>query len=233
MTQKENLLLKAMTIENQIAEVKGEAVKDIDTQSWKFIHEVSRNKVSELQNRIELAEIKLERAKKEAKEKAWLETEEGQAYTIRLNAKREEANKVYDESEAKAIKELDNIIKEQLGSQWGLCYFCTSQIMIGIVDEKKPLKDDGTHCSLFGHDFTIYIEDDYYGEERFEINYGCMGSFNPTEETSRVDFLVGLAKVSSNKELQNIIKGIHRGFCSEVKRMKEEIKAIEAQKNVA
>lgn len=233
MTQKENLLFKLMEIENQIAEVKGEEVKNIDTESWDFIRIAKENKVSELQFKIELAEKCLERAKKEAEVNAWLQTEEGKAFTNRLNAKMEEANKVYEENEAKAIKELDNLIKEQLGSQWGLCYFCTSQIRIGIVDETKKPKEDGTHNSLFGHDFTIYIEDDYYGEERFDINYGCMGSFSPMQDASRVDFLVGLAKVSSNKEMQYIIKNIHRGFRSEINRMKEEINAIKAQKMAA
>lgn len=229
MTQKENLLYKLMEVKNQIAEVKGETVNEIDTKSWQFVRKARESRVYELQQKIEAAERSLEKAKKQAKENEWLQTEDGKAYSIRLKAKEEELTNAYDESEANAIKELNAYIKQQLGNQWGLCYFNESHIEIGVVDEGKQLKKDGTYNEIFGHSFEIFLGLDENGEDRFDINYGCLGSFDPSKEASRAVFLSGLANVCSNKEVQDEIKNIHKNFLSKVKKMQAEYKALEEE----
>lgn len=234
MTQKENLLLKAMEIENQINVVEGKEEKVIDTNSWNFKEEARSNKVYELEDRIEYAERKLEQAKEKKAEAEWLTTDEGKAYSARLEQAENVLHTTFSMSKNTAINNLNHLFQQELGEKWGLCRFDDSVIEIGIIDVNKPMYEDGIYKEVFGHRFTVYVGINLWDDkDRFEINYGCLGNFSPAKDADWVDFLQGLAKFASDKSIQSEVARIHKEYVYTMKKARAEYKAIEAQKNVA
>jgi len=233
MTQKENLLLKAMEIENQINEVEGKEQKVIDIHDWHFRDAIKANRVFDLENRVARAERMLAQAKAKKAEEQWLTTDEGKAYATRLQAAKEALHNGHHASEKKAVDSLNALIKEQLGSEWGLCAFSDTHIEIGIVDTTKPLRRDGTSNEIFGHSFDVYLGKNWDNEDRFEINYGCLGGFTPTADSSRVAYLVGLAKFSSDTKMQAEVARIHKEFVEITDTLRAAYEAVEAEKKMA
>jgi len=136
------------------------------------------------------------------------------------------------ETEKKAVDSLNALIKQQLGSEWGLCAFCDTCIEIGIVDTTKPLHRDGTSNKIFGHSFDVHLGKNWDNEDRFEINYGCSGGFTPTADSSKVAYLVGLAKFSSDAKMQAEVARIHKEYRDTTDALTAEYEAVEAEKEI-
>lgn len=87
-----------------------------------------------------------------------------------------------------------SFIKAWLGNEWDIRYFCSNSFEIGLVDSEK-------NDLIFGHTFTIYYGDMFDKKKRLEMNYGCMGSFDLTEDNNtRSRYLLGMGLFSTNKE---------------------------------
>ena len=55
----------------------------------------------------------------------------------------------------------------------------------------------------FGHSFNVYFDLDHFSKPgpRFEMNYGCLGSFDLFTDTYRSEYLEGQGKFANNKKL--------------------------------
>lgn len=137
---------------------------------------------------------------KEKKQAEYLVTEEGHTKLVKLES---EIKDLYEQSE-QAIKNdndyFNKVIKEYLGERWGVRYF-DAALEVHLLDDKgKP---------LFGHDFKFYVNKRLCGDNRFELNYGCLGAFDVFEDKNRLEYLRGMAKLANDSDMcQSIYSAI-------------------------
>jgi len=85
---------------------------------------------------------------------------------------------------------------------------------VGIVEEVRYKENkDKQNIFHFGLKFDIYFDDYFYREEkngekkRFDMNYGCMGSFNLSEPNNlRSQYLLGMGMFSTDTERLESLK---------------------------
>ena len=208
MTRKENLLIEIYNLRNQIAEIKGNKIVNIDefSQTRKFRDEASEWKEFELKLRIEELKKNLEKAKVEAEQQAaadaFYATEEGQAFKRECEEKRILLCNEYDSTESATLELLESHIQAALGEQWIAGHLSTSYVELMVVDaDNKP---------IFGQSVSIYYEKKcWLGGERFQINVGTCGSHDllPADRTNTMaEFYIGIGKLHANTELLETIK---------------------------
>ena len=169
MTRKENLLIEIYNLRNQISEIKGNKIVNIEefSQTRKFRDEAAEWKEFELKLRIEELKKNLENAKVEAAQQAAVDTfyatEAGQAFKRECEEKRALLCIEYDNAESSTLLNLQMLINNALDAQWHVGRFSTSYVELAVVDaENKP---------IFGQSVSIYYEKKgWLGGERFQIN---------------------------------------------------------------
>lgn len=81
----------------------------------------------------------------------------------------------------------------------------------------------------FGHTFTLYYND-CFAKDRFEMNYGCMGSFGlldgSKESYLRCEYLLGMGKFATNNEKLAELKGIIDAFCKKEYKYSQKLDAL-------
>jgi len=227
MTPKQKMLFEAMTIENETAKVSGQTEVAIDTESYGFINEADDSTKYELSERIERAKSLLALAKERKQKQDWLATEEGQAYSRKVAEAERRLSAAFHKLKSDTLKQIEELVNATLGDQWGVGSFSDTQIEIGIIDTDKPVREDGTHSIVFGHHFTLYIGWDYLqNNKRYEINFGCMGSFDPVKDTVYVALLQGIAKFATDSKARERVLSITSEYLASHKALTEEYKNI-------
>ena len=146
MTRKENLLVEIYNLRNQISEIKGNTIVNIEEfcQTRKFRDEAASWKEFELKLRIEELKKNLEKAKVEAAQQAaadaFYATEQGQAFKRECEEKRILLGSEYDCAESATLELIESHLQAALGKQWRAGRLSTSYMEVTVVDaENKPI----------------------------------------------------------------------------------------------
>ena len=229
MTRKENLLIEIYNLRNQISEIKGNKIVNIEefSQTRKFRDEAAEWKEFELKLRIEELKKNLVRVQIEAKQQAaadaFYATEEGQAFKRECEEKRILLGNEFDSTESATLELIESHIQAALGKQWRADRLSTSYMELAVVDaDNKP---------IFGQSVSIYYEKKcWLGGERFQINVGTCGSHDllPADRTrSMAEFYVGIGKLHANIEL---LEGIHNtlfGYAEKIANIQKEVRELD------
>ena len=118
---------------------------------------------------------------------------------------------------------VDTFIKEWLGEEWGCGLVGSSNVEIGIVEKKV----NDANWMVFGHTFTLYYND-YFKKDRFEVNYGCMGSFEVLngDGALRCKYLRGMAEFVNNKEKLQTLKNMLDEHCSTIYKLEKQLDVL-------
>ena len=193
-TRKQALAEQVCNAENEYRALKGMDKKEFSQYDY---NEMARkNREYELHSQLEKWQgmIGKEREAQEimAKREAFYATEAGAAY----KAAREEAVEYVKDAirENKEAYEnwLNHFAVKYLGENWGVKGFSDSYANFAIKNGEK---------FVFGSEIDVYYTERWFGDgERFEVNIGSMGSFNPldTDPLGRGAFYVGFGKLVSN-----------------------------------
>ena len=229
MTRKENLLVEIYNLRNQIAEIKGNTIVNIEefSQTRKFRDEAAEWKEFELKLRIEELKKSLEKAKVEATQQAaadaFYATEQGQAFKRECEEKRALLYIEYDNAESSALLNLQMLINTALGAQWQVGRLSTSYVELAVVDaDNKP---------IFGQSVSIYYEKKcWLGGERFQINVGTCGSHDLLPEErgyTMADFYIGIGKLHANTELLETIKDALFYYAERIADIQKEVRELD------
>ena len=132
MTRKENLLIEIYNLRNQISEIKGNKLVNIEefSQTRKFRDEAAEWKEFELKLRIEQLKDNLAKAKVEAAQQAaadaFYATEQGKAFKQECDEKRLLLCFEHSNVENSTLIELEIAISNALGAQWRVGNLATS-----------------------------------------------------------------------------------------------------------
>lgn len=172
-------------------------------------------KVTELRELVESYKSLIDNANYEVKVKLFYETEEGKILKTDLETKINNIETEYWNDFNNTTKYVKEKILALLPNEWG-CNVYDSSFNIGIKD---PENENGF---LFGYSFDAHFNT--FISNRLEFNYGTMGSFDPLENTNRVEFLKGLVTITSNSEL---ICELNKIYADITKRRREYYKTID------
>jgi hypothetical protein len=219
MTIKEKLYKEFVIIKNKLNALRGEELIGGDNieeyfNSNIFAYYAKSYTKDDIKRMIHNAEIAYEEEVEKLRVENYFNTEEGKAEKERLTKEYEALQNERAEMFENANKKLDIFIKDFLGKEWGVRYG-TYSTEIGIV------KDDnnGFVNFVFGHSFTIY-HDTVFGE-RFEMNYGTLGSFELlNDDVLRPKYLMGMATFANDKDRLSKLR-------SYLKSVEEDIKELE------
>ena len=228
MTRKENLLIEIYNLRNQISEIKGNKIVNIEefSQTRKFRDEAAEWKEFELKLRIEelkknLVKVQIE-AKQQAAADAFYATEEGQAFKRECEEKRILLGNEYDGAESATLELIENRLQASLGKQWRANRLSTSYVELAVVDaENKP---------IFGQSVSIHFEKSRWGDgqQRFEINLGTCGSHDllPADRTrSMAEFYIG--KLHANIELLESIRNTLFDYADKIANIQKEVRELD------
>ena len=160
-------------------------------------------KVMDLEYKISAVESSLRQQAVRIERENYFATEEGKK--AKENAENEKANLWVQHKNL--MIELENWLNNELHYLCGDNWLCTVNsgyksinFEIG-VKNKNPERPGAVF--EFGHSFDVYF--DLYNfdkpEPRFEMNYGCLGSFDLFTDTYRSEYLEGQGKFANNKKL--------------------------------
>ena len=229
MTRKENLLIEIYSLRNQISEIKGNKIVNIEefSQTRKFRDEAAEWKEFELKLRIEelkknLVKVQIE-AKQQAAADAFYATEQGQAFKRECEEKRILLGNEYDSTESATLELIENHIQAALGEQWIAGRLSTSYVELMVVDaDNKP---------IFGQSVSIYYEKKcWLGGERFQINVGTCGSHDLLPEErgyTMADFYIGIGKLHANQELLETIKDALFYYAERIADIQKEVRELD------
>ena len=229
MTRKENLLVEIYNLRNQISEIKGNTIVNIEefSQTRKFRDEAAGWKEFELKLRIEELKKSLEKAKVEAAQQAaadaFYATEQGQAFKRECEEKRILLGNEYDCAESATLELIESHLQASLGKQWRAGRLSTSYVEFAVVDaDNKP---------IFGQSVSIYYERKcWLGGERFQINVGTCGSHDLLPEErgyTMADFYIGIGKLHANTELLETIKDALFYYAERIADIQKEVRELD------
>ena len=230
MTRKENLLIEIYNLRNQIAEIKGNKIVNIDefSQTRKFRDEAAEWKEFELKLRIEelkknLVKVQIE-AKLQAAADAFYATEEGKAFKQECDEKRLLLCFEHSNVENSTLIELEIAISNALGAQWIVGNLSTNYVELAVVDADNK--------KIFGQSVSVHFEKNRWGDgqQRFEINVGTCGSHDllPADRTrSMAEFYIGIGKLHANIELLEGIRNTLFGHAEKIANIQKEVRELD------
>ena len=219
MTQKEKLYKEYVIAKNKLNALRGEELIGGDNieeyfNSNIFVYDVKSYKKDEIKQMIHNTNIAYVNEVETLRIENYYNTEEGKEEKEKLTNQIENAVNERVELIVSTTKRIDLFIKEWLGNDWGCGLVGKSCIEIGIVEN---VAENKANHFYFGHTFNLYYND-YFCKDRFEMNYGCMGSFgllNGSKESElRCQYLLGMGKFSTNKEKLTELENILDTFCN-------------------
>ena len=238
MTDREKLLLKTYEIRNQIKELKGEELFDIESfaGSWTFRSDAKNETIASLQQKIENLTRELEAAKKAKALKdridAYLSTEEGKQRMATLEEQKALELAVFRNYRDESFARLNRFAKEVIGDGWALESLCDNFVKFSIED---PQRRNGRDF-VFGQSVEVYFEQHSFFDsekERFEMSIGSTGCFDiqATEYGDRSRFYIEVGKFLGNevavqqlKEMLFLYEENMNGIKARVRKLNEQIK---------
>lgn len=216
MTKKEQLAQEYIELKKQFD---GENFKEglRQNQIWYLTKEF---KMVELEEKIEAVHRALEeKAAREAKE-AWFETPEGKAWKESNERARKENWDAQKELRKQAYEYARNQVRSLLGDDFDITRFCFGNFEVGLV---KEYREDGRPEAHFGHEFEVHFENDWFAKGfTWELNYGCLGSFNLGQDENRAKYLMGLAKFANSSVVNGGFKEKMKEFTEKYDKLRRE-----------
>ena len=160
-------------------------------------------KVADLEYKISAVEDSLRRQAVRIERENYFATEEGKK--AKENAENEK--KLLWEEHKKLMIELKDWLNNELRYLYGDNWLCTVNAGYKSVNLEIGVKNKNPErpgfVFEFGHSFNVYFDLDHFGKPgpRFEMNYGCLGSFDLFTDTYRSEYLEGQGKFANNKKL--------------------------------
>lgn len=160
-------------------------------------------KVMDLEYKISAVESSLRRQSVRIERENYFATEEGKK--AKENAENEKAN-LWTQHKNLMI-ELENWLNNELRYLYGDNWLCTVNSGYKSINFEIGVKNKNPErhgfVFEFGHSFNVYFDLDHFGKPgpRFEMNYGCLGSFDLFTDTYRSEYLEGQGKFANNKKL--------------------------------
>jgi hypothetical protein len=200
-TIKERLFKEYVIAQNKLDKLNGvtpifEASEEFFTRH-NFRYLATTYTKEELRRNIEYAKLGYDVQVEKLRIENYYNTEEGKERKATLEKKMKDLEDAIDKYVVDEHKRLNAFIKEWLGEDWGCNFYGGTMMDIGIVEK---VTDNNYNSFLFGHSFSLYFGN------RFEMNYGTMGSFDVFKSEKRVQFLVGMAKFAENKDKLEYLK---------------------------
>lgn len=216
MTQKEKLAHEYVELKKQF---QGEDFVENarENQIWYLTKEF---KVVDLEEKIQAVRRSIElKAEREAKE-AWFETPEGKTWKEANEKARKENWDAQVALRQQAYEYARTQVRSLLGNDFDVTRFSFGCFEVGLV---KEYREDGTGVAHFGHDFTVYFENDWFSKKfKWELNYGCMGSFELGQNMNRAKFLMGLATFANSSVISGGFKEKMKEFTDKYDELKKE-----------
>lgn len=218
MTQKEKLYKEYVIAKNKLNALRGEELIGGDNieeyfNSNIFVYDVKCYKKDDIKRMIHNTNIAYVNEVETLRVENYYNTEEGKEEKEKLTNQIENTVNERVKLIVSTTKRIDLFIKEWLGNDWGCDLVGRSCIEIGMVEN---VAENKANHFYFGHTFKLYYND-YFQKDRFEMNYGCMGSFgllNGSKESDlRCQYILGMGKFSTNKEKLTELKNILDTFC--------------------
>ena len=225
MTIKEKLYMEYVITKNKLNALRGEKLIGGDNieeyfNSYDFSNRASHHTKDEIRNMIDYAKRCYESEVEKMRIENYFNTEEGKAEKERLTKEYEALQNERIEMFRNANKELGIFIKDFLGKEWGVRYG-TYSTEIGIVKDVN----DGFVNFVFGHSFTIYHDTMF--EKRFEMNYGCLGSFELlNDEVLRPKYLMGMATFANDKDRLLRLRSYLKSVGEDIKGVEERMDKV-------
>lgn len=160
-------------------------------------------KVADLEYKISAVETALKNQAIRIEREKYFATEEGKK--AKENAENEKAN-LWTQHKNLMI-ELENWLNNELRYLYGDNWLCTVNSGYKSVNLEIGVKNKNPERSgfvfEFGHSFNVYFDLNHFAKPgpRFEMNYGCLGSFDLFTDTYRSEYLEGQGKFANNKKL--------------------------------
>ena len=223
MTQKEKLATEYVSLKKELTGTKfNENIRD--NQIWYLVKEL---KVIELKYKIDAVKRAIDQKNKKLAIEAYYNTDEGASYKAKYEKEIDELSKLYEKTDTIYKDIILDKIQEFLGDTWdaNICFSpFRAYIEIG-------LKDDTNRYKLkFGHDFNISIEKSWKNDN-FEVsmNYGTLGSFDPFNDTYRIEYLNGMSAFIKNGEILSSIVDYSKDATTKISEIDKKITEAKAK----
>ena len=209
MTQKEKLYKEYVIAQNKVNALRGKELiggENIEEyfNSRDFSYAASIHTKEELRLEICRAKTAYEDEVEKLRVENYFNTPEGAFEKANLTAAITDLEEKRKNLFLSSTELVNTFIKEWLGEEWGCGKVSSTSLQIGIVEK---VSEQGWNCFYFGHSFDLYFG--YFNEDRFEMNYGCMGAFkllNDETGNLRAKYLLGMGMFATNKEKLQILK---------------------------
>ena len=215
MTPKEKIYAQIIDVKNEEREILG--LKPTDKER-ELANGFARNHtIKELEDDLAYAQVRLATTKHKAKIDAFFATEAGVQYQAELEAKHDSLMAAYEDYKITTLRWLRDFLDKTVGSVWKIRSFCNTGFTLQMCDENDK--------ALFGH--SIYYHYSSF-EDRFEINYGSFGSFDPTSSPYRAAYLKGMAMLA-DPAIATDMKKVLMDYSMQCERIREEEYNIKSQ----
>ena len=219
---KEQLFSDYLTTMNKVYELMGDSDKIVNVEkNMKYFTPRSYSKES-LERKREYALRLYDKEVQKLRITAYFATDEGKKVKADIDIQIEKIIAEREEYTEKTRDLLVSFIKDWLGDEWDISYFSSNSLEIGLVDSEK-------NKFIFGHTFTIYYPDFMFDEKkRFEMNYGCLGSFDLLKENNtRSRYLLGMGLFSNNKDKLEELKSMLYTYANKMSVYDDELNKLE------
>ena len=237
MTQKEALHYETIQIQNEIRTIQGKAEENINLATYvetlNFKKYADRRTKAELEKELAIAQEALRVAREKKAVADWKESEAGLAY---IKERKDKIDALWKENRSlinEGRKHVSEVIKDLLGEQWDVTRLSDGYMEVAIVEKYL---EDGRPAGLFGHEFEIYFgyewtltkegPKEYY---RWEMNYGTMGTFNLSNDSTRVRYIIGMGRFASDTEVVPQLKDYLHNMAQTLRRKDKAIDELEKE----
>ncbi len=240
MTKKESFYYELMKVQNEVSMIKNnrpfwnENLEEYITTTT-FRKKADQLTMKKLEAEMKIWQGRLEQLNAKKALTAWLETTEGKEYIQKREDEMKALHaKVLDIRED-ARKHTSALVKQFLGEQWDVTRFTNDCMGIAIIEKYR---EDGRPVELFGHEFDINfgLEWEYKGAETgwekkhlWSMNYGTMGSFDITENNTRIQYLVGMTKFISDTTVIPELRNYLHNMTEEIREIDERYYELEKE----
>ncbi|MBR3657479.1 MAG: hypothetical protein IKN58_13755 [Prevotella sp.] len=217
MTPKENLYLKLLTTKNELYKVEGKSERIINLAEFVDTREFKRNvrtfKVNELKEQIESAKKKAERL-------VWFATDDGKAFRDKTEKKMREMWEMQESLTKETRSYVQGVVHHLLGENFEVTGFGNNGFNIYMTKGYSKEELDSCH---FTPSFFVYCEK-HIGSNvfRWELDYTSSGTYELGADMIRTNFLVGLAKFVSNKEVLDSLKERMESYYDQYRTLERE-----------
>lgn len=184
-------------------------------------------KVIDLEDKVAAVRNSLEKQAKKIKVKKYFETEEGKKFKEENEAKRNELENIFNVVSKSYAEKVENIINKFLGGNFISKFYFVYDSCRGEVGIKNNDEDRPGFTFKFGHSFNVSYDSHFGKNYKFEMNYGTLGTFDIINDNDRAEYLLGMGKFASSKELHDILLNIMIEGIEKLKSLNKELDNID------